>query len=106
EAAGRLLPKLALHALAERAHLLEIGRRRLGSVEQAADAPAHRAAEARIAAHEPGARQRLALPRVGPLAVVALERVVAGREAAALGAGAQAQIHREGHAGRGDVAQE
>ena len=34
---------------------------------------------ARIAADQPGARQRLALPRIGPLAVVALERVDGSR---------------------------
>ena len=79
QAARRLLAELALHAVAQLAHLLQVRRRRVGTVEQVADRAPHRAAQSRVAADEPGARQRLALPGVRPLPVVAPERVEARR---------------------------
>src|SRR5882672_11821542 len=42
---GSLLPELLLHTPAERAHLLEVGRRGLGTVHEGANLPSHGAAE-------------------------------------------------------------
>ena len=102
----RLLAELLFHASPELAHLLEVRRRRLGPVDEGLDGPAHGPPEARIAAHEARARQGLALPRVRPFAVVLAKRREARGEAAALGAGTEAQVHGDDHAGRGDVTQD
>ena len=75
-----LLAELALHAQAQLAHLLQVGRRRLGPVEQVADHAAHRAPHARIAAHEAGARQRLPLPGIRPFPVVTADGVEVSRQ--------------------------
>ena len=101
-----LLAELTLHAVAQLAHLLQIRRGRLGTIEQVPDHASHRPAHARIAADEPRARQRLALPRIRPLPVVASDGVEARGKAAALRAGTQPQVDGEDHAGRRDVAED
>src|ERR1700730_9036696 len=72
---GSLPPELLLHTPTELTHLLEVGRRRLGTVHEGANLPPHRAAEPRIAADEACTGQRLPLPRIGPFAVILPEGV-------------------------------
>src|SRR2546430_1886360 len=58
-----------------------------------------------VAPPEPCAGEGLALPRVGPLAVVLAERLDARGKAAALGARAEPEVNRHDDAGRRHVAQ-
>ena len=106
QAPGGLLAELALHAVAQRAHLLQVRRGRVGTIEQVADHAPHRPAHARIAADEPRARQRLALPGIRPLPVVAADGVEARGKTAPLRAGTQPQVDGKDHAGGRDVAED
>src|SRR5262249_27208532 len=85
------------------AHLLPIGRQCVGAVEEIADRTADKSPRVRIPADQARPRERLALPRIRPLAVVAADSVEARREATALRARAQTEVERESHAGRRDV---
>src|SRR5207253_10079189 len=110
--APRSLPaELDLHPLAELHDLLEVRAGERAAVDDAGqgrpDAPPERPLPSPgVAAHEPGARERLPLPEVAPVLVVALERRDARREAAARAAGPEPEVHGEDDAGRRDVAEQ
>src|SRR5439155_161812 len=66
---------------------------------------AHARREPRAPQDEPRARERLPLPEVAVLRIVALERGDARREAAPLAAGPEPEVHGERDAGGRDVAE-